>query len=367
MKSNLLPLPHSVDLETKAVLKQLSASHRALAELKGIASTIPNEQILISTLTIEEAKDSSIIENIVTTYDELFRAEDLGADKISEATKEVRSYATALRYGFDEVKAKKIITNKLIQKMQEILVMNNAGFRKQVGTVLKNAATQAVIYTPPQHPEEILELMANLERYINDDDMQDIDPLIKMAIIHHQFESIHPFYDGNGRTGRIINVLYLVSKDLLDLPILYLSRYIVSTKNAYYRYLQEVREIGNWESYVLYMLKGIEQTSRDTIAIILKIRDLMQQYKQGIRTQLPKIYSQDLLNNLFKHPYTKAEFLEQELLVSRLTATKYLKQLAAKGFLHEVQIGRNIYFMNIPLLQLFTTSESIERSLAKYL
>ena len=254
MKSNLLPLPHSVDLETKAVLKQLSASHRALAELKGIASTIPNEQILISTLTIEEAKDSSIIENIVTTYDELFRAEDLGADKISEATKEVRSYATALRYGFDEVKAKKIITNKLIQKMQEILVMNNAGFRKQVGTVLKNAATQAVIYTPPQHPDEILDLMANLERYINDDDMQDIDPLIKMAIIHHQFESIHPFYDGNGRTGRIINVLYLVSKDLLDLPILYLSRYIVSTKNAYYRYLQEVREIGNWESYVLYML-----------------------------------------------------------------------------------------------------------------
>jgi len=363
----LLPLPLGIDVETKEVLKQLSVTHRALAELKGIASVIPNEQILISTLTLEEAKDSSIIENIVTTYDELFRSEDINADKISLATKEVRSYAEALRFGFEEVKKHKLITNKLIVRMQEILVQNNAGFRKQVGTVLKNAATQEVIYTPPQHMDDILDLMANLERYLNDDEMEDLDPLVKMAIIHHQFESIHPFYDGNGRTGRIINVLYLVAKDLLDIPILYLSRYIMNTKPAYYRFLQEVREKSNWDSYILYILKGVEQTARESIVTINQIRQLMQHYKQSIRTELPKIYSQDLLNNLFKHPYTKAEFLERDLMVSRLTATKYLKRLAEKGYLKELQIGRNIYFVNVPLLELFASDLAIEKSLAKYL
>lgn len=348
-------LPLAIELETKAVLKQAALAHRHLAELKGIAATIPNEQILINTLTLQEARDSSAVENIITTQDELFQAE-LQTDLIlNTATKEVQNYANALKTGFNLVRNTKILTINHIKQIQAELEGNNAGFRKQLGTALKNTTTGETVYTPPQHPQEIEKLMGNLEQYINNDELSEVDPLIKMAIIHHQFESIHPFYDGNGRTGRIINVLYLVCKDLLQLPILYLSRYIIENKLDYYKFLQQVRDTGNWEEWLLFMLKGLAKTAQQTVGLVHKIKELMQQYKHQIRAKLPKIYSQDLLNNLLKHPYTKIEFVMQDLQVSRLTATGYLDKLVESGFLEKHKVGRSNYYLNKPLYQLFTT------------
>lgn len=348
-------LPLAIELETKAVLKQAALAHRYLAELKGIAATIPNEQILINTLTLQEARDSSAVENIITTQDELFQAELQTGLILNTATKEVQNYANALKTGFNLVRNTKILTINHIKQIQAELEGNNAGFRKQLGTALKNTITGETVYTPPQHPQEIEKFMGNLEQYINNDELSEVDPLIKMAIIHHQFESIHPFYDGNGRTGRIINVLYLVCKDLLQLPILYLSRYIIENKLDYYQFLQQVRDTGNWEEWLLFMLKGLAKTAQQTVGLVHKIKELMQQYKHQIRAKLPKIYSQDLLNNLFKHPYTKIEFVMQDLQVSRLTATGYLDKLVESGFLEKHKVGRSNYYLNKPLYQLFTT------------
>ena len=215
-----------------------------------------------------------------------------------------------------------------------------------------NDATSDVVYTPPQDYDTIVSLMTNLETFINDDRVMDADPLVKMAIIHHQFESIHPFYDGNGRTGRIINILYLIQKKLLDLPVLYLSRFIIQHKNEYYRLLQQVRETGEWEEWILYMLTGVEKTADDTVMLIGNIKNLMQEYKNSIRSQLPKIYSQDLLNNLFKYPYTKIEYLQHDLGISRNTAIRYLTALTNENLLVKQKIGRDNYFINKPLFKL---------------
>jgi Fic family protein len=353
----LTDLPLKIDVETKAVLKQAAAAHRYLAELKGVAATIPNEQILISTLTLQEARDSSAIENIITTHDELFKAELQAEFALSTATKEVQNYAHALREGFMAVRTNKILSLRYILKIQQELEQNNAGLRKLPGTALKNAKTGETVYTPPQHPDEIESLMQNLALFINDDELSDIDPLIKMAIIHHQFESIHPFYDGNGRTGRIINILYLVCKDLLQLPVLYLSRYIVEHKVDYYRYLQQVRDTGKWEEWLLFMLKGVEETAKQTIEMVKGINNLMQRYKQQIRSELPKIYSQDLLNNLFKHPYTKIEFVMRDLMLERRTAAKYLNAVADLGLLSKEKVGTSNYYLNIPLIDLFVNAK----------
>jgi Fic family protein len=345
-------LPLSIDLETKPVLKKLAKAHKALAELKGITGTIPNQSILIDTLSLQEAKDSSAIENIITTHDELYKS-DVSAKQFSTyAAKEVYSYATALRNGYEKVKKNGLLTNTSILEIQETLEENSAGFRKLPGTVLKNDRTGEVVYSPPQAQEEIRALMNNLEQFINDDKLCDWDPLIKMAIIHHQFESIHPFYDGNGRTGRIINILYLVKYGLLDTPVLYLSRFINQNKGEYYRLLQEVRDNGEWEQWLLYLLDGIEQTSHQTTHLILRIRDLMQSYKHRIREELPKIYSHDLLNNLFRHPYTKIDFVMQELRVTRITATKYLQALVTLGILSKHKKGKENYYINEALFNL---------------
>ena len=312
-------LPVEKDIETKKVLKKLSFAHRALAELKGIVSSIPNENILINTLGLQEAKDSSAIENIITTHDDLYKAE-LKLDGLKSLNaKEVQNYIAALKKGFQLISKDKTLTNNDIIKIHSVLEKNTSGFRKLPGTALKNAATGETIYTPPQDYNTIQKLMTNLEMFINDDSLSDLDPLIKMAIIHYQFESIHPFYDGNGRTGRIINILYLVIKNLLDIPILYLSRYIINQKAGYYRLLQEVRNTDNWENWLFYMLDGIEQTAGETILLIGNIRELMLEYKYLLRNNY-KFYSQDLLNNLFKHPYTKIEFIEKDLGVSRITS-----------------------------------------------
>lgn len=351
----LLPtLPPSVDLETRAILKALAEANKYLGELKGRAAAIPNQGILIDTLSLQEAKASSEIENIVTTQDELFQ-HDLDPDAPgSPAAKEVALYRDALRLGFQGMsETSGLITNNLIITMFQRLKGNTGGFRQTPGTALKNEATGALVYVPPQAGPEIVEHMTALQRFVNDDAISDLDPLIKMALIHHQFESIHPFPDGNGRIGRMLNVLYLVRTGLLDVPILYLSRFITRTKGDYYRLLQEVRDTGAWEPWVLYMLKGVSETSQTTLHLIEGIRQLMADYKLRLRGELPKIYSQDLLNNMFRHPYTRIEYVQTELGVSRPTATKYLDTLATNGFVVKRQAGRNNYYINTPLVTLF--------------
>ena len=349
---NHLPFKDHSQLETRAVLKKTALAHRHLAELKGLAASIPNESILLNTLTLQEAKDSSAVENIITTHDELYKANLLFHTSEKPAAKEVRDYAAALRQGFGAIRSSGIIRLATLLSIQQTIEKNNAGLRKVPGTTLKNAATGEIIYTPPQDAKEVEALIHNLVDYMNTSDADDLDPLVKMALIHHQFESIHPFYDGNGRTGRIINILYLVAQNLLDLPILYLSRYFIQDKGEYYRQLQAVRDSGQWERWILYMLEGIHQTSRQTIALILAIKQLLADYKQGIRQQLPKIYRQELLNNLFRHPYTKIDFVMEDLGVSRITASKYLEQLVSAGFLQKEKLGRSNYYINQPLLKL---------------
>ncbi len=236
---------------------------------------------------------------------------------------------------------------------------NSAGFRKLPGTELKSDLTGEIIYTPPQDTGQIVLLMNNLEKFMNDDNLSNVDSLIKMAVIHHQFESIHPFYDGNGRTGRIINILYLVKCGLLDRPILYLSRFINQNKSEYYRLLQLVRTNHAWEEWINYMLEGIETTSRQTTRLILEIKSLMQHHKHKIRDELPKIYSQDLLNLIFSHPYTKPSFVERELRLGRITATRYLNELARIGLMNKIKLGREVYYINNQLVALLSKANKV--------
>lgn len=348
----LLP-PKNLE-ESKAILKKLNSAHRYLAELKGVAATIPNQSILINTLALQEAKDSSAIENIITTHDELYKAQLFDELFKTASAKEVSNYAEALKHGFTLVQKQKILTVNHILEIQKILERNDAGFRKVPGTALVNQSTGETVYTPPQDHDTIVKLMNNLIEYMNNPQIHDVDPLVKMAVIHYQFETIHPFYDGNGRTGRIINILYLVLESLLAIPVLYLSRYIIRKKADYYRLLQHVRDTGQWEEWLLYMLDAVEETSRETIALIESMRDIMMDYKHRIREEYPRMYSQDLINNLFRHPYTKIEFLMNDLRVSRLTAVKYLDTLAESGFLKKEKIWRSNYYINMPLFSLFT-------------
>lgn len=346
-------LPLNIDVESKAVLKRLPKAHAALAELKGIASTIPNQGILINTLGLQEAKDSSAIENIITSHDDLYKS-GLNIESVKSLNaKEVQNYITALKTGFELISEQGMLTNRTILKVQEILEDNKAGFRKLPGTALKNSSSGETIYTPPQDTDTINQLMSNLEKFINDPEFSDLDILVKMAVIHFQFESIHPFYDGNGRTGRIINILYLILQDLQNLPILYLSSYIIKTKSEYYRLLQQVREQDNWEEWITYMVTGIEETATETIALIKDIKELMLYFKNRLRDNY-KFYSQDLLNNLFKHPYTKIEFIVNDLKVSRITAANYLNKLSDDGLLRKEKLGTGNYYINEQLFDLLS-------------
>jgi len=344
-------LPPKQDIETKDVLRALNKASRALAELKGEAKTIPNENILINTLGLQEAKDSSAIENIVTTNDELFLANV--SDTVENiAAKEVQNYSKALKHGFGLVRKYQLLTSNNIVEIQAELEPNKSGFRKIPGTALKNSAGETV-YTPPQHYDTIIELMTNLEKYINDNDLHDIDPLLKMPIIHYQFESIHPFYDGNGRTGRIINILYLVQQQLLDIPVLYLSKYIIQYKSDYYKHLQSIRTTNDYESWLVWLLNGITETSKSTIDLIKKIKNLMDSYIEKIKETYPKMYSKDLVENLFKHPYTKIEFVMNDLQVSKPTATQYLNNLIKLGLLKKEKRWKTNYYINEQLYELF--------------
>ncbi|MEX2497775.1 MAG: Fic family protein [Wenzhouxiangellaceae bacterium] len=337
--------------DSPKLLKALAGASRHLAELKGVAASIPHQAILINTLGIQEAKDSSEIENIVTTHDELFK-DDAFPEIRNPAAKEVLRYRQALWTGLSNVRESGLITNRHILTIQAELEFNQAGFRKLPRTELRDNAGNTV-YVPPQGAGEIERLMRDLERFINQSDDFGADPLIKMALIHHQFESIHPFYDGNGRTGRLLNVLYLVKEGLLDIPVLYLSRYIVRNKADYYRLLQEVRTDDRWEEWVAYMLEAVRSTAIDAIATIHAVQQAILEAKHQIRAR-HKFYSQDLINSLFTHPYSKIKFIERDLSVSRLTATRYLDALVEDGFLEKQRVGRSNYYINRNLYRILT-------------
>jgi Fic family protein len=346
-------LPPAVELETVPVLKALARANRALAELKGRAATIPNQGILIETLSLQEAKASSEIENIVTTQDELFKLDLFPNGVDSPEAKEVALYRSALKLGYDRLGQTGLITNNTLIEMFRLLKRRTGAFRETPGTALLNETTGERVFIPPQSATEIVTHMTALEQFINDDSICDFDPLIKMALIHHQFESIHPFPDGNGRLGRILNVLYLTRTDLLDIPVLYLSRHIIRTKDDYYRLLQAVRDDAAWEQWVRYVLEAVAETAITTLRLVEGIRAQMSAMKQRMRTEYPKLYSQDLLNNLFHHPYTRIEFVVRDLRVTRQTATKYLDTLAEAGFVEKHKPGRDSYYINKELISLF--------------
>ncbi len=350
MNSIIKMLPPNVELETNSVLKQLAKSNRSLGELKGYAEMLPNKNILINAITINEAKDSSEIENIITTHDELFKAMS-GSKNMSPAAKEVVNYRTALWHGYNSVEQNEMLTINMIIEIQQIIESNRAGIRKLPGTVLKNETTGETIYTPPSGEQEIKDLLSNLEKYINIEN-DNIDALIKLAVIHYQFESIHPFYDGNGRTGRIINVLYLVLKDLIDSPILYLSKYIIKNKQDYYRLLQEVTVKNNWEEWILYILKGIEITATETLELVKNINNSRERTIEQIKEKLPKIYSKELVDLIFFEFYTKGAFIEKGLNVTRKTAASYLIALEREGFLSSEKIGREKIYLNNELFKI---------------
>ena len=351
MKLEMLPYKN-VNLKTNKILEQLTLSSRALAELKGYANTIPNMHILINAVTINEAKDSSAIENIVTTHDDIYKVLTESGYK-EENAKEVVDYRNAIWLGYEQIKKDGYINTNTIVKIQGTIEHNNAGIRKLPGTELKNSITGETIYTPPQSEQEIRTYLKNLEDFINNNE-DGIDPLIKVCLIHYQFESIHPFYDGNGRTGRILNILYLVLNNLIDSPILYLSKYINKTKQEYYKLFNEVRNNNNLEDWILYILKGIEITSKETITLIEKIQNEMKNYKEEFRNKLPKIYSKELLESLFYEVYTKISYIEKSCNVTRLTAASYLNQLEYIGLLESEKIGRERLYKNTRLIKLLS-------------
>lgn len=351
---NLYKLPPinengSVNVETVEIMRAVSIANRKLAELKGYAEIVPNKNILINAITLNEAKDSSEIENIITTHDELFEAMS-GKKYKNGPAKEVLNYKEALWHGMDLIKERDILTTNIIVEIQSIIEGNNAGIRKQSGTVLKNERTGEVVYRPPETESEIRELMSNLELYINSDD--EIDDLIKLAVIHYQFESIHPFYDGNGRTGRIINILYLVLKGLLDSPILYLSKYVMKNKTEYYNLLQNIQIESDWESWIIYMLNGIAEMSEESLAILKKINTLINETVILIKEECPKIYSWELVEVIFKEFYTRISSVENSLNVTRKTASNYLNELVELGILEVESRGREKIFINKSLLSI---------------
>lgn len=333
-----------------AVLRQLVHSSVALAELKGLAHILPNPNILLNAVILKEARASSEIENVITTQDKLYQALSAKGIHADPATKEVLRYREAALHGFGIIREKGFLNTNAIIAIQKILEENNAGIRKLPGTALRNAATGNVIYTPPDDHEAILNLMKNLEEYLNEED--ELSPLIKLAVQHYQFESIHPFYDGNGRTGRIINVLYLILHGLLESPILYLSAYIIDNKADYYRLLQEVRIKDIWEAWVLYILKAIEKTAKETTGQIKEINQLFLKVQERIKANAGISYKKELVEILFEHPYCKIDHLTERLGISRITASKYLKELEKAGILQSKKIWKEILYINTEFFEL---------------
>ncbi len=351
---NQLPhLPPARELvETIDILRQESRAAAALAELKGLSRLLPNPAILVNALVLKEAKASSEIENIITTDDELYRAMTAGEGPTDKATKEVLHYRRALYTGYQFIRENGFLSTKGILQIQQELEQNRAGIRRLPGTSLRNGRTNQIIYTPPDDTDVLNQLMHNLENYLNVSSADDVSLLIKMAIQHYQFESIHPFYDGNGRTGRIINVLFLILHDLLSEPILYLSQYIIENKSDYYRLLQAVRTDNNWAEWVMFMLKAVEVTALQTIDRVAAIQALFEQTVEQVRTQLPKAYSKELIELLFEYPYSKIDYVVNRLVVDRRTASKYLHSLTEIGVLRAEKRWKETLFINTALFDL---------------
>lgn len=348
---NELPLlPPNAEIESTAILKKTITASRALSELKGAITNLPNPTLFIDTIQLQEAHASSAIENIITTHDELFKQSIAGKKIDNPAVKEVLHYKDALWYGLDTMKSKPLLTTNLFIKLAQVIKENNAGLRNAPGTQLKNPATGVVVYTPPEGEEVIRQKLKNLEDFIHAQD--GIDPLVKMAIIHYQFEAIHPFFDGNGRTGRIILLLYLKLVGLLDLPALFLSSYIMENKAEYYKRLRAVTEKGEWQGWILYMLDMVEITARRDRERIAQIEKLMSSMGAEIQAKLPKVYSKDLMELLFRLPYTKRQFLEEAGLGNLKTVGNYLKELEDAGFLKSEQVGKEKLYLNQRLLSI---------------
>jgi Fic family protein len=348
-KLDFLP-PSRQKVETIEILRQVYKSAASLAELKGIAKTIPNQTMLVNAIVLREAKDSSEIENIITTQDELYKALSVSKTNISASTKEVVNYRKAIFYGFDIIKKQEFLRVNDIVSIQQKLVNNSAGIRSTPGTVLKNDVTGEIGYTPPQDKAEILDLLTNFINHYNQQD--DLSPLINLAILHYQFESIHPFYDGNGRTGRILNILYLIINGLIDVPILYLSSYIIKNKPEYYRLLNQTNRTGTWEEWILYMLRAIEYTSKDTITRVTNIKNQLDATILLVQKRAPKLYRKELIELLFEQPYSKIEFVVNRLRVERKAASRYLKELEKIGILESQKVGRETLYINRELIEI---------------
>jgi len=348
--NNLPDLPPKADIETKLILKKLIAASRALSELKGAITNLPNPLLFIDTINLQEAQASSAIENIVTTQDALFQASVADLKIKNSATKEVIHYKDALWYGVKEIDKRPILTTNLFISLVQIIKKNQSEIRNLTGTQLKNPITQRIIYTPPEGENLIREKLRALERFINEED--ELDPLIKMALMHYQFEAIHPFFDGNGRAGRIVLLLYLKCVGLLDLPALYLSSYILKNRDAYYINLRNVTEKNDWENWILYMLDMVEQTAKSARNRIKEVETLMNQMGEEIQIALPKVYSKDLIEILFQLPYTKRNFLEKAGIGNIKTSGNYLKNLETKGFLKATIVGKEKLYLNFRLMEI---------------
>lgn len=347
---NHLPLlPPEADIETKNILRKTISAGRALAQLNVTLINLPNPTLFLDTIYLQEAKASSEVENIITTNDELYKS--LVADRKIEhsATKEVLNYKEALWLGLEQLKTKPFITTNLCIKIVQCIKQNDASIRVTPGTTLSNSLGE-IIYTPPSGDQIIREKLANLEKFINENIT--IDPLIKMAILHYQFEAIHPFSDGNGRTGRILLLLYLKLSGLLDTPAIYLSEYIIKNKVEYYRCLRGVTEKNEWEAYILYMLDMIEVTSNKGLKRLNKITTAMEKTAKEIKKKLPKVYSKDLIEILFRLPYTKRQHLIDENIGNLKTVGNYLIALEENGFLKSEKVGKEKLYLNQKLLEI---------------
>lgn len=352
--NDLPDLPPKINLETPDIFKATIKANKLLAELKGFCQTLPNPELLLNTIVLQESKESNAIENIVTTQDELYKATLMGENIKNQPAKEVLQYRKAMYWALDELNTKGIITTNLLVGIMQKVRNTQDGIRKNTGTKLSNPNNRLIVYTPPEGEDIIRNKLQSLEHFMNDDAMCDLDPLVKMALIHYQFEAIHPFADGNGRTGRILNILYLINQNLMGLPVLYLSKYIIENKNDYYRLLREVTENENWHDWVLYVVNGIAETSVTTLTKIKKILELKAQAETDLKDKMAGSYSRDLNDLLFSHPYIKIAVLEENGIAKRLTGSKYLQKIEQLGWLSSLKIGRDIYYINQKLIKILS-------------
>lgn len=353
--NNLPPLPPPAELESRPVLKACIEARAAMAELKQAGRLVPNQEVLINTIPLLEARASSEIENIVTTTDRLFRYAQPDREALADpATKEALRYRTALRRGVELLKRKPLSTSTAVEVCRTLLGVS-LDVRRVPGTALANQASGKVVYTPPEGEALLRQLLGNWERFLHE--AEEVDPLIRMAVAHYQFEAIHPFTDGNGRTGRILNLLFLVEQELLELPVLYLSRAIIRNKADYYRLLLAVTTRNAWEAWILYMLRAVEETARWTTERMRAMRDLMEQTREYVRAEAYGAYSRELVELTFVQPYCRIKNVVEAGIAQRQTAAVYLKQLAGIGVLEEVKVGREKLFVNPRLMRLLTAEE----------